>query len=181
MISAPSITARQLILQAYQLKPYQLSGGPDWFDSDRFELEAKGANAGAPDELRQMLQTLLAERFQLAIHRETRETPVYVMSVAKSGFKLREFKAGDPRPTPPPGTNFIFTETMSSFADAVSSAADRPVLDKTGLTGIYIFEFQIEPGGDILTAAQTIGLKFEAQKAPIETIIVDRIEKPSEN
>ena len=103
------------------------------------------------------------------------------MSVAKSGFKLREFKAGDPRPTPPQGTNFIFTETMSSFADAVSSAADRPVLDKTGLTGMYIFEFQIEPGGDILTAAQSVGLKFEAQKAPIETIIVDRIEKPSEN
>jgi uncharacterized protein (TIGR03435 family) len=181
MISAPSITARQLILQAYQLKPYQLSGGPDWLDSDRFELEAKGANAGEPDDLRQMLQTLLGERFQLAIHRETRETPVYVMSVAKGGFKLREFKAGDPRPTPPPGTNLSFTETMSSFADAVSNAADRPVLDKTGLTGMYIFEFQIEPGGDILTAAQSVGLKFEAQKAPIETIIVDRIEKPSEN
>jgi uncharacterized protein (TIGR03435 family) len=70
---------------------------------------------------------------------------------------------------------------MSLFADAVSSAADRPVLDQTGLTGMYIFELQIEPGGDILAAAQSIGLRFDAQRAPIETIIVDRIEKPSEN
>ena len=181
MVAAPSITARQLILQAYQLKPYQLSGGPDWLNSDRFELAAKAAGPAEPDELCRMLQTLLAERFQLAIHRETRETPVYAMSVAKSGLKLRELKAGEPRPIPAPGANFFLIQGMSSFADMVSNVTDRPVLDKTGLAGVHIFELQIGLGEDVLTAAQRVGLQFEAQKAPIETFVVDRIKKPVEN
>jgi len=181
MVAAPSITARQLILQAYQLKPYQLSGGPDWLNSDRFELAAKAAGPAEPDELCRMLQTLLAERFQLAIHRETRETPVYAMSVAKSGLKLRELKAGEPRPIPASGANFFLIQGMSSFADMVSNVTDRPVLDKTGLAGVHIFELQIGLGEDVLTAAQRVGLQFEAQKAPIQTFVVDRIKKPVEN
>jgi hypothetical protein len=90
IVSAPiGVTARKIILDAFHLTQYQLSGGPSWLDSDRFDLEAKAEGANE-NQLRLMLQTLLAERFKLVIHREAKEMPVYHLVVGKSGAKLHE-------------------------------------------------------------------------------------------
>jgi hypothetical protein len=88
--SAPNgVTARRMILEAFHLTQYQLSGGPGWLDTDRFALEAKAEGADE-NQLRQMLQTLPAERFKLVGHRETREMAVYALLVGKNGTKLHE-------------------------------------------------------------------------------------------
>jgi uncharacterized protein (TIGR03435 family) len=80
-----TFTARRIILEAYHLTSPQLSGGPVWIDNDKFDIEAKAATRANRDQLRQMLQTLLSERFKLAVRHETKEMPVYVMTVGKSG------------------------------------------------------------------------------------------------
>src|SRR5580658_8100566 len=94
------VTARRLILSAYHLTPYQCTGGPSWIDRDAFDMEARAAAAASPDELRQMLQALLADRFQLAVHREPKEMPVYLMTVAKGGPKFAADPPGGGNTTP---------------------------------------------------------------------------------
>jgi uncharacterized protein (TIGR03435 family) len=169
--SAPiGVTARKVILEAYGLGQYQLSGGPGWLDSDRFELEAKAAAANE-NELRQMLQALLAERFKLVVHHETRDMPVYALMVGKNGPKFHEWKEGTPMPEFGSGghtNSFRDRGTMQRLVDVLSNGQDvgRPVLDKTGLQGVYVFFFGWDEDGDFLPAMQEqLGLKLESQRA----------------
>jgi uncharacterized protein (TIGR03435 family) len=182
--SAPAgVTARRITLEAYRLTQYQLFGGPGWLGSDRFDLEAK-AEAANENQLRQMLQTLLAERFQLVVHRETREMPVYALMVGKNGTKLREWKEGDPIPQFHGSNNFRDQGTMQHFADFLCNGpgVDRPVLDKTGLKGVYSFYAEWDDDQDFLHAMQEqFGLKLESQKGPVDVLTIDHIEKPSSN
>lgn len=179
------ITARGIILEAYHLGAYQLAGGPGWLDSDRFALEAVTANPADESQMRRMLQTLLAERFKLVMHRETSEMPVYFLTVGKKGAKLHERKEGDPPlALPPRGTGLAFMTKMDTFIAHISSFGhiDRPVLDKTGLDGVYDFLLPVTPDEDIKTAVEdAFGLKFESHKAPVDVFTIDRVEKPSEN
>jgi bla regulator protein BlaR1 len=197
---AGSATASTLIQEAYGLSPHQVSGGPDWLASDRFCLEAKSAEPAEKDQLRLMLQSMLADRFKLMLHHETKEMPVYVMTVAKKGL-LYEVKRGGP-----PGINaqdlkaagyefhhqldgalagtLASRDSMRGFADALSRTpfVDRPVLDNTGLTGTYLLLVQWGENEDFLRAAQEqFGLKFESQRAPLPAVVVDSIEGPSQN
>lgn len=184
-----SLTTRRIILEAYRLTNYQLSGGSGWLDSARFDLDAKAETPANENQLRQMLQTLLSERFKLVVHREAKDMPVYALVVAKNGLKLREVKEGEPkRPPPPiePGALMVeFNQSnMRDFVDNLSRSAEigRPVLDKTGLQGIYFFDMQLLPGEDFITMVQErCGLKFESQKATVDVLIIDHIEKPAEN
>jgi uncharacterized protein (TIGR03435 family) len=187
IVSAPAgVTARKLILEAYHLTAYQLAGGPGWLDSDRFDLEAKAEGAGE-NQLRQMLQTLLAERFQLVLHRETKEMPVYAMAVGKNGPKLHEWKEGDPLPAFGSGghaENFRDVGTIQRLADVLSAGPDlgRPVLDKTGLKGVYLFYVEWDAGEDFIPAMeQQLGLKLESQKDPVDNLVIDHIDKPTAN
>ena len=96
-----NVSAREVLLEAYRLKSYQLFGGPKWLDSTYFDIEARADTPATVNQLRPMLQSLLAERFQLVTHHDTREMPVFALTIGKSGLKLREVKEGEPKPPPP--------------------------------------------------------------------------------
>jgi uncharacterized protein (TIGR03435 family) len=148
-----------------------------------FSLEAK-ADGANENELRQMLQTLLAERFQLVVHSATKEMPVYALVVGKNGTKLHEWKDGDPMPAFGGANNFRDMGTMRHFADFLSNsdAVGRPVVDKTGLKGVYIFYIEWGADDDFLPAMQEqLGLKLEPQKGPVDVLTIDRMEKPASN
>lgn len=153
-----NVTVRRIVLAAYHLTQFQLAGGPAWLDSDRFDMEAKSEASADRDQLRQMLQTLLAERFKLAVHRGTKEMPVYAMMVGKKGSKLLEWKEGEPIPKVPgapvegggrrggssPSGGRLFDHlTMQAFAETLTSdpRIGRPVIDKTGLRSLYLIDF----------------------------------------
>ena len=140
-----------------------------------------------------MLQTMLADRFQLKIHRESKELAVYALIVGKSGPKLKESTAAGPagyRGTP---GQFTFSNgSITSLVSFLTNRVDRHVLDRTGLTGSYDFKLEWTPeastpapdsnGPSIFTAIQEqLGLKLEATKSAVEIIVIDHAEKPSAN
>ena len=202
-VVGPSVTARRIILEAYHLTPYQLSGGPSWLDSDRFYLEAKAETSVDESQIRLMLRTLLSERFKLVAHRGAREMPVYALTVGKNGLRILEPKNGSaPLPVPvvgvlPVSTGGGFVQaggcvggmasrgTVQHFAEMLSEMQEsvhRPVIDKTGIQGVYQFSICITSPENLVAdvEAQT-GLKFESQKAPLDALVIDRIEKPEAN
>lgn len=120
------------------LKDYQVSGGPAWITSDRFDIDAKAGDAGAGEpQMRLMLQTLLAERFQLKIRQETKEFPVYDLVVAKGGPKIRALKPGDQSNCRRDNSEICGLRTMPQLADFLTNAAGRPVFDKSEIQGDY--------------------------------------------
>jgi bla regulator protein blaR1 len=200
-----------LITFAYGIHVRQISGGPAWLESDLFDIVAKPEADGLPNrkQLEGMLQKLLADRFKLTFHREKKELSVYAITVAKTGSKLTKSE-GDPNGLP--GLGFrglgnlvVRNANMSDFAGLMQSAVlDRPVVDRTGLTGRFDFtlnwtpdEFQFRSFGgpvpppptdkpdappDLYTAIQQqAGLKIEAAKAQVDVLVIDKVEKPSEN
>jgi len=180
------ISARRIILLAYHLGDIQLRGGPGWLDADRFDLEAKAETAANENQLRQMLQKLLAQRFNLAVHRETKEMPVYAMTVGKNGPQLPDWKEGQAEPSRASRAGRILVDRGNTqhFADTLnnSSMIDRLVLDRTGLQGTYYFRVEWNGNDDFMTAIQEqLGLRFEPQKAPMEFLVIDHIEKPGAN
>jgi uncharacterized protein (TIGR03435 family) len=180
------VTAGKLILEAYRLKPEQLSGGPDWLYIDRFQLQAK-AEAAGEDRLRLMLQTLLAERFHLVTHRVTRRLSVSLLVTAKGGPKLRELKRGSPFPTLPDDRHdnkFIDRGSIAHLAEVISNqpTVAQPVVDSTGLKGSYLFFVGWDQGGDFVGALEKqLGLKLKSGRAPIDALVIDRIDQPDAN
>jgi uncharacterized protein (TIGR03435 family) len=169
--------------------------------TEGFDVEAKPAadsesgmskNVGAvlSDEQRQMLLTLLVERFQFAYHRETRQGLVYFLARTNKKLKMEETKKGDVLPwISGPETGIAGGNvSMALFARRLSRWLDRPVVDQTGLDGSYDFKFEYDSadrGDDVaastLVSIQGLGLKLEAGKGPVETIVVDRVERLSGN
>jgi uncharacterized protein (TIGR03435 family) len=189
-------TLSRLIINAYRLKDYQLSGGPAWTSSERYDIEAAAENDPNRDDMRVMLQNLLAERFQLRVRREEKDLPVYALSVGRNGTKLSQ---SPPRETTgfDVGTGKLtaYGVTMAELADELSRRLDRPVIDKTGIRGRFDFSLQyalIDSQAkpvtvdvslpDILTAIQEqLGLKLESTKAPIEVLVIESAQKPKPN
>ncbi len=187
-------------MTAYELEGYQLVGGPKWMDDDRYDIEARAGGESAPTsaQVQLMLQSLLADRFQLKFHRETKQLPEYELVVGKSGPKL---KASAPESVKSlsfgdSGSVTVLTVSKGSMDQLAkqlgNSGLGRPVLDKTGLTGEYDYELRwsAEPGGtdladrppSVVTAIQEqLGLKLESIKGPVETFVIDHAEKPSQN
>lgn len=235
---ANNVTVRFLIEQAYSLKDSQISGAPGWIDSEHYDISAKPEDAFVEQKLSRdersqqislMLQSLLADRFKVSLHHETKDLPLYVLAVAKNGPKLHESAPAPPESdTPPPGPpgaplrrGFIqmrsgeFTGnsvSLDRLVEVLSRVVGRIVVDKTGLKGNYYFTLNWTPGeGEgpmfrgpggpgaggpprdaapppdasgptIFTALQEqLGLKLESQKGPVDTVVIDRVEKPSEN
>jgi uncharacterized protein (TIGR03435 family) len=244
-------TVVNLIQQAYavfanglSLNPqtFPISGGPAWLDADHYDITAK-ANGNPPVEmmLGPMLQALLEDRFKLKLHRETREVPVYALTVAKSGLKLKPLQKPDCTPAdiakilapsapgqPPPNfcgaarfgrnggilTLNIHAMSLKEFSQYLARGPlgpqlDRPTIDKTGIDGTFDFHLEFTPdqntpgfllqlrrpsgpngpapsddpsGPSIFTAVQEqVGLKLEPTKGPGEFMVVDHVEKPSDN
>jgi len=183
-----------LLFIAYQLHSMVfLKGGPDWvkMGDDRFNLEAKAEDPAKATEaqLFQMMQALLAERFHLKFHRETREMPGYALVVGKNGPKLKEAAGEDfvekweRGPSQGPNTLTVRRYTMARLAERLAVFGD-PVMDETKLTGAYDFTLSWdEAEGPLLTTAlqQQLGLKLESQKVPVSFFIVESAQKPTEN
>lgn len=175
-----------LIRYAYDVEDTQIFDGPIWKDREIFEVNGKAATNATLPQLKEMLRSLLTERFQMSIHRETRQLPIYSLVAAKGGSKLR--------PPKDDGTGFSNGPTflrgtmdMTSLAAHLTSALHRTVVDNTGLQGNR--EFDLHWAADdstsdpsIFTAIQEqLGLKLESTRGPVSVIVIDRAEKPSEN
>jgi uncharacterized protein (TIGR03435 family) len=200
-LSLEGYNAYYLILEAYGVKSYQVSLASTNLPAyDYYDIEAKAEGDGIPtrDEFREMLKTLLTDRFGLKIHREMREVPVYELTVDKKGAQLKPAStdgkcASRIGPVHPEDRNYRYQFTNCTLTPLVDTLqADRPILDKTGLTGRYDITMFATPDfrlrnssepGDIspLDAVRELGLKMESKKANIEVIVVDHVEKPSQN
>ena len=224
-----SATLQDLVKMAYGLKDFQLSGGPSWSDADRFDIEAKADPPPQPGTIaaltlqRRRLQALLADRFKLTVHRETKQLPIYELVLAKGGPKIQPLKEGAcapfdfKNPGAGPGKNPMDTcgffglargllegssVTMADIAGGLSTLTGRIVVDKTGLAGTYrvyltfvpdesLAPMPAPPGENSAPAAdgpslytaleEQLGLKLESAKGPVEVVVIDHAEKPSEN
>ena len=202
-------TLQYLIEQAFNFQAFQVSGGPAWMQDERYDIDAKPPASSkssksippypkAPpnEEQRQMLQSVLVERFQLRYHRETREGPVYLLVKGNKALKLVDSKdknaypwAGGIRGGMIVGDGLAgINESMEDLAKRLSRYLGGPVLDRTGLSGS--FDFRSEYSSDdelpdvitmILASVRDIGLKLEASKGPVDGIVIEHAEKPSAN
>ena len=200
-LTCTNVSLKRYVLAAWGLKDYQVST-PDWMNDAHYDLTATMPAGTPPHEVLLMLQGLLADRFKLATHRETKELPVYALVVEKSGVKLKPAEGfGSSISSSPKGRVMRANVTMKGFAGTLSNFVDRPVIDLTGLTGGFNINLEWAPadmgsnpnasegktgdsvpGPTIYTALHEVGLKLEARKAPIEILVVDRAEKiPVEN
>jgi uncharacterized protein (TIGR03435 family) len=179
------VSLRSCIQWAYRVNGFQISG-PGWLGSDRFDITAKAASPAKDDQLRLMLQPLLAERFKLALHSDQKEQQVYVLTVSKGGSKLHESNGDGLSSMKPGGFGFSAEQTsMPQLAEYLAIPMRRPVLDRTGLTERYDFAVDLTPyatgstqpqdmAGMVLTAVQDqLGLKLEPQKGPLAFLVVD--------
>ncbi len=194
-------TLKNAIRWAYGVTEFQVSG-PDWLDAARFNINAKSAGPATEDQLKLMMQTLLADRFKLALHRQTKEFQVYLLVPAKNGAKLQESKGeGETNVQPQQDRMSVSVQHMpvSQMIDLLTPILGAPVIDKTGLAGKYdatvnlakyAAEMQGGSGGappDPLTMIMSVlegelGLKLEKQKTSLDVLVVDHVERtPTEN
>jgi len=234
-LTATNVTAAILVRFAYDLPGFQVSGGPDWLDSERFDVTARAEGIPSLPNKRAMLRRLLAERFKLDTHTETRELPIYALTLARSdgrlGPRLRRADADCARveqpslftmvgPAPPdgpapcgyfgfsPSTNFPSGRgglafrglTMSALATKLIPMVRRTVVDNTGLNGYYDADFDFlaelpppppppgmpnpwsEPFVTVFTVLpEQLGLKLDSRRGPVDVLVIDRAEQPTEN
>jgi uncharacterized protein (TIGR03435 family) len=176
-----------LIRFAYGVEDYRISGGPKWMDADKFSVVYKPSGPQA----NLMLRTLLADRFKLSVHTETRRLPVYSLVIAKGGPKMD--KATDlSRASSAAGPAMIRgTMDMKNLVSYLSSVLGRKVADATGLDGSYVLSLKWTPDDQPITdksppslptaIQEQLGLRLEAAKGPVEILVVDHAEKPAEN
>jgi uncharacterized protein (TIGR03435 family) len=234
------LTTKLLIERAYGLRDDQVSGGPNWISWDRYDVNAKVDDSVAAElqklppnqreeQLRAMLQALLADRFKLKVSQTTKDLPSYALVIAKNGPKLQEAKPGDTYPNGIKGLDgrpqgrggaSMFTGWITSritgqgisvafLAMSLSQQLHRTVTDQTGLNGIYDIKLEwannempaaiparpegATSGADALPSPESsgpslftaleeqLGLKLESKKGPVEVLVIDHVERPSEN
>jgi len=227
--SASNVSLKMLVQSAYGIREDLISGAPSWADSARFDIDAKVAGSDVdalkkltPEQRRLILQPLLADRFKLKMHTETKQLPVYELVPAKGGSKLKEATPGDTYANGIKGPDGVGrggmmkvgrgqltsqAVPMTSLANMLAQQLHRTVIDKTGLTGKYDVELTWTPdqgadpmfkgpdgspqrgdaapdtsGPSIFTALQEqLGLRLQSAKGPVETVVIDHVEMPSEN
>ena len=200
-INAKNVTLRRCVRGAYNVPESQIVGGPKWVDQDRYYIEAKAAQPAGDHDLMLMLQTLLADRFKLVLHREQRSLSGYRLMVAKGGMKAQ--------PSAPDRSSAGHSQrgrieaqsyTMAQLALKLSEVLQKPVLDTTGIPGK--FDLKLEWTPDIMQAKppsadqrsdpadsisifvalqEQLGLKLEPVKVPTEVLVIDSAERPVEN
>ena len=215
-----------LIQVAYGVARVQVDGGPSWVGTDRYAIEARASGNVTPEQMRSMLQSLLADRFKLALRRETRTLPVYELVVANGGLKIAPMKAGEcitkkelrwdlidleaplhicdgarrrilsqspetrPRPQWPRVTRIEAGGiSISALIDFISPDVDRVVFDKTGFTAPFNLVLDFASSRDVEASGPTIfmamqeqlGLQLRPTTGPVDVLVIDRVERPSEN
>jgi uncharacterized protein (TIGR03435 family) len=207
-IEGSSATVDYLIQLAFDLQPFQIAGAPRWAKEDRFDVmgkppessplsQYKPASFKSPllPEQRQMLQAVLADRFQLQSHWETKEGPIYLLVKNGKALKLLDSKDKNEYPWAGAVANggpFAdgvrgINESMANLAERISSVMGVPVIDRTGLEGSYDFSFRYvgdadaDRGAIVMSSLQGLGLKLEAGKGPVRTLVIDRVEHPTAN
>jgi uncharacterized protein (TIGR03435 family) len=203
-VTMRNVSLKSAIRWAWHVTEYQVTG-PDWLDSERYEITGKAAGPATDDQLRLMMQALLRERFKLALHRQTKDFSVYVLVAGKNGPKVHESTTE--------GETSIETNQkqmsvsvqrapVSQLVEMLSNVMRAPVIDRTGLKGRYDLNLNVakyaadmvaqgksvestpmDTGALVTTVLQSeLGLKLEARKMPLEVVVIDRAEKsPVEN
>jgi len=204
---AGNVTPRDLFLFAYDIQRPYLVGLPGWAESERFDIVARVSSGGNVEMT--MLRGILEDRFKVAVHRETREMPVYALVLARPdgrlGPQLRRSQVDclstTPAPAPPsagdqskctprngPGLTVAAGRPISALLFFLVGQVQRAVIDRTGLTGTWDIELQFNPDSpddprpSLFTALQEqLGLRLESSTAPVQVLVVDRIERPTDN
>jgi uncharacterized protein (TIGR03435 family) len=195
------MTIRNLIWLAWQLPPERVSGGPKWLDSDLYDIRAKapaGSSSSMADQYMRV-RALLTDRCQLKLHRETMNSPVYVLTIAKSGLRMQEAKGSDPNA----GSKGSIIP-WELFTGDLARRLGRPIVDRTGLKGAWFVKLHYttddgkpagmgigridspqsmtEAGPSIFTAVQEqLGLKLDSDKGAVDTLVIDSVSRPSAN
>jgi uncharacterized protein (TIGR03435 family) len=189
-----NVSLKKILLNAYNIpddREYAVIG-PDWPGNEHFDMEASFPADTQIPQLRLMMQAFLADRFRMTAHRETRQLPNYALVTAKGGAKITPAEAGQGQTN---GGNGKFTATkisMGHFADLLARQTGFPVIDQTGLPGVYTFTLQWDPaaglnvgasdtpatGASIFTALEEqLGLHLASGKGPAEVVVIDRMER----
>jgi uncharacterized protein (TIGR03435 family) len=204
---ATAVPLRTLIMEAYRVRDFQILGGPNWINDDQWDIEAKAPsdvlftwteseNPYLAGPLARMLQTLIEDRFQLKLHREAKQLSVYELTVARGGPKLR--RSADQIKTRVSetklGAGFVDVpgQPFRNFVYFLGRQLDRPLIDKTGLQGLYDVTLRWTPEPTeasrpsdlptLFTAVQEqLGLKLESSKGPVDMFVIDSVQRPSEN
>ena len=209
--SVTNMTLRSLIWVAYEIPTQRVIGGPNWIDSMRFDIAAKAAGDPDPEMVRVMLKSLLRDRFKLVVREEKRDLPVYALVVARRdgvlGPRMRpnpldcndrvalqkaraEAAPNSIRPCElrfMPSRMQLGAAKIAAILDNLSEIAGRPVVDRTGLSGTYDIELQWAPTADadgvsIFTAIQEqLGLRLETSTAPLDVVVIESADRPTEN
>jgi uncharacterized protein (TIGR03435 family) len=214
MLNTTDSSLSDLIKFAYDLHPRQITGGPAWIETEKYDISAKPDTEGIPNgrQLKMMVQKLLAERFELKFHRDKKELSAYAITVAKPGPP--KLTKNDSNPTGLPGFGgggpsgmLVRNATIAEFANVLQSRLlERPVVDQTGLgtqRWDFVLKWTLDAGQmaaagappnaqppadnadappDIFAAMQQqLGLKLESTKAPVDVMVIDKVEKPSAN
>jgi uncharacterized protein (TIGR03435 family) len=201
-LSIKNHTVNTMLLFAYGIHAKQIVDAPAWLSTDRYDLDGVLDTDGQPSlkQMQRIVQKLLADRFALKVHHETRELAVYALMPAKDGAKLSRSKGdpnvlGDENDDMRDGerTMTVSNMTMADFTLIMEFYTDRPVVDQTGLQGKWDFKWswtadESRPSSDtnalpgMFTAIQEqLGLKLEAVRAPADVFVIDHIERPSPN
>jgi uncharacterized protein (TIGR03435 family) len=196
-ISMENVSLKKVLLNAYGIpddREYTVEG-PSWLTTERFDIDATFPGDTPVSQVRGMIQTLLAERFKLALHRETRQLPLYTLVVTKGGPRIHAVEDGQGRTSGGPGRLEATKISMQKLADLLGRLVGLPVINTTDLSGVFDFTLEWSPdetqrlppdGSDpagtakpsIFTALQEqLGLKLLGGKGPVEVLVVDRIEK----
>ncbi len=200
---AKGMSVKMLIVNAYDLHEFQISGTPDWANSAKYDIAAesddaewKDLTASERDKILDLrLQSILAERFKFKFHYVKKEMPIYSLVVGKGGSKLQPASDDVKGPIMTMGGGYLTADkiSMEMLAGNLSNIVDRVVQDKTGLTGSYRLKLDWTPDEtqsrdasveelSIFTAIQEqLGLKLERQKGDVDVLVVDHVERPSEN
>lgn len=201
-----NMTVKAMMTVIYRIPAGRIEGGPDWFGTDTFNLEAKADGTYGLEDLHTMFKSLLADRFGLKFHMQTKQGPVWELTVDKSGVKMKpDGAAGNLNIPIIPNGPAEFTGTkvpisyLCFFLGQQMRSDPRPVIDKTGLTEVYDFELKfmpdLPPGVTVeqlppelqsrppLQEAlrEQLGLRLESGKGPVESYVIDHVERPSEN
>jgi uncharacterized protein (TIGR03435 family) len=209
-LAATGITLKRLLMTAYNMQGFRIIGGPDWVASRRWDIQAKPNRAASPDEVRQMLRTLLEDRFRIRSHTESRKMPVYELSIDRKGSKLQRVKDGETKPIVrvTAGSIQLTKATPATFASQLSYALGQPVIDKTSLSGEFDFALEWTPeagedggpttaglppgtrdeaastsdGPSIFTAIpEQLGLRLKSGRGSVEVTVIDAAEMPTGN